>query len=149
MKQAVQRKTKAQLARDMKAAQPDIRVRDIAKQLGIHWTTAYQALQRKPRPVRERPRFTRQPVVYLTTQEVANILGAKAESIQNRVTGGHLQPAARAGKFSRALHLWTEDQLPDVRRALIEHAVPGLRAHMAKRFGGGLIFPDAATPSAV
>jgi len=67
------------------------------------------------------------PIVYLTTQEVARLLNSHADTINNRATKGHIAPAARAGHFRRAMSLWAEDQLPEIARAIAEHAAPGLR----------------------
>ena len=73
-----------------------------------------RAVQRKNR---KRPCVT-----YLTTQEVADLLGCHKDTVINRVSRGYVEPAARAGKFARAMCFWTEDQLPEIRRAVIEHA---------------------------
>lgn len=114
------RTNKSQLAREMKAAHPDLTVHEIAGQLGVGPTTVYDALKRHPPVTPERLVFTHEPVVYLTTQEVARLIGSRAETINNNVAAGHLLPAARAGKFSRALCLWSEEQLPDIRRVVLE-----------------------------
>lgn len=83
----------------------------------------------------QRKNKTRPCVTYLTTQEVANILGVAASVIVNRTTRGYVDPAARAGLFARALNLWSEDQLPDIRRAVIEHVHPSWRRRFAQRHG--------------
>ena len=80
-------------------------------------------------------------VTFLTTQEAARLVGCHASTINNRVAKGHLQPAARAGFFARALYLWTEDQLPEIRRAVMEHArrEPSEREKRTARRGGWVL----------
>jgi hypothetical protein len=74
-------------------------------------------------------------VTYLTTQEVANILGCNASVVLNRVSKGTLEPAARAGLFARGLLLWEKEQLPDVRRAIIEHSRDCWLERNRRRYG--------------
>jgi hypothetical protein len=80
-------------------------------------------------------------VTFLTTQEAARLVGCHASTINNRVAKGHLQPTARAGFFARALCLWTEDQLPEIRRAVMEHArrEPSEREKRTARRGGWVL----------
>lgn len=68
----------------------------------------------------QRKNKSRPCVNYLTTHEVANILGCHASTVINRVSKGDIEPAARAGLFARGLCLWTKDQLPDIRLAVIK-----------------------------
>jgi hypothetical protein len=120
VKGVVQRRNKSQLARDMKAAHPHLTARQIADRLGATYNNTYHALKRCPPTTPERLAFTHDPVVYLTTQEVARLIGSTATAIKNNVFEGHLRPAARAGKFARACYLWTEEQLPDIRRVVLD-----------------------------
>ena len=64
-------------------------------------------------------------MIFLTTGEAARIVGCRADAIMNRVARNYIEPAARAGRFARALCLWSEDQLPEIRRAIVEHSAAG------------------------
>ena len=82
----------------------------------------------------QRKNKSRPCVTYLTTHEVAHILGCHVTTVLNRLAKGDIEPAARAGLFARGLCLWNKDQLPDIRRAIIERArVP---------CGGRAVCPD-------
>jgi hypothetical protein len=76
------------------------------------------------------------PLTYLTTQEVAGMLNCHAATIINRVHRGHISPAAKAGRFSRGLLLWTEDQLPAIRQAIVANSATNWRLRCVARHGG-------------